>query len=62
MTSTGLATKDGNLHEGDIILKVGIGQADSWLVHFHTQVSTQLNFVAVGVKSKTKAGKSSRVK
>lgn len=22
MTSTGLATKDGNLHEGDIILKV----------------------------------------
>lgn len=23
MTRTGLATKDGNLHEGDIILKVG---------------------------------------
>lgn len=25
MTSTGLATKDGNLHEGDIILKVCCG-------------------------------------
>lgn len=25
MTSTGLATKDGNLHEGDIILKVYCG-------------------------------------
>lgn len=24
MTRTGLATKDGNLHEGDIILKVGV--------------------------------------
>lgn len=31
MTRTGLATKDGNLHEGDIILKVCSGYTDSHL-------------------------------
>lgn len=33
MTRTGLATKDGNLHEGDIILKVCLGFTASSLSH-----------------------------
>lgn len=40
MTRTGLATKDGNLHEGDIILKVGHGAVCAWCIprqhpHWH---------------------------
>lgn len=35
MTHTGLATKDGNLHEGDIILKVCSGYTASSLAAFY---------------------------
>lgn len=31
MTRTGLASKDGNLHEGDIILKVGHEGRGQWV-------------------------------